>query len=86
MTNLHCTSQSYWSFSSTKDVTSIPSKTKEFTWTKLLPIICKVSVGRGVTPSEATVMVVLVGLFAQSYLFATKTTVCTLANMLAHKL
>ena len=57
----------------------------EFTLTKLLPIICKILVGRGVAVGEAAV-VVLVSVFPQSYLFASKTKLWTLANMLVDKL
>ena len=53
----------------------------EFTLTKLLLIICKILSGRGVAVGEAAV-VVLVSVFAQSYLFASKTKVRTLANIL----
>ena len=57
----------------------------EFTLTKLLPIICKILLDRGVAVGEAAV-VVLASVFPQSYLFASKTKVCTLANMLVDKL
>ena len=52
----------------------------EFTLTKLPPIICKILVGRGVELGEAAVVVVvLVSVFPQSYVFASKTKVYTLA-------
>ena len=57
----------------------------KFTLIKLFPIICKVLVGRGVAVGEAEV-VVIVNVFPQSYLFASKTKVWKLANMLVHKL
>ena len=76
MPNMYCLSQSY----------SIPFKKKECALTNVLSIIFKSFLGRHVVVGDSVVVVAFVSVFSKSYLFASKTKLCTLANMLIKNL
>ena len=53
----------------------------DFILTMLLPIISNILAGIGVAVGESIVVVALVNVLSQSYLFVSKRKVCTLPNM-----